>query len=189
MSDVPKEKSFPITYVCGFCGRHKQDTLPVKLERSYKVLRGCDRCTIRGRKGERARLCSRYLQRVGFSQFADARRPEDVMIVAKSKQWQHGTTIYVEGSAADSYDLMDFVPADYEPSDAQLVREKLLALGAEYVSTVGLSCGALFTAWTLGGSDLVFAFDGEHVAIYDSVGKRTGDDDLTLYLERRAAGK
>jgi hypothetical protein len=187
MAEATAEKEqFPVTLVCGFCGLHEETTLPVRLKRPFKLTRGCSRCTIEGSEGERVRLCSRYLQRHGFGQYAEARRPEEIGVVAKAHQWQHGTTIYLEGSAANVYDLMDFVPADYKPSDAQRVREKLLALGGDFVAAIGIFNGALFTTWLLDGVGIIFAFNGESVGLYDFVGEQGAPVEQDLrYLEMR----
>jgi hypothetical protein len=140
---------------------------------------------IKGRKGERVRFCSRYLQRNGFDAYADVHAPDEAHVVTSAKQWQHCTHIELAGMPG-TYDLMDFTPEKYQPSDFQLVKEKLIARNASLVGVIGLLNGALWTAWHLNERGIVLATDGNSIGLYDFIGEPGAPVGADLaYLENR----
>lgn len=185
-----QKETFPVKLICGFCGQFRDREFPVKLDRGFKLMRWCDRCAIKGDNGERVRLCSRYLQSHGLSAFTDAPMPAEILTVKSAKRWQHGTHVTVVEYPTRTYDLADFAPADYAPTDAQRVREKLITLGAKYKGTIGLCADALFTAWLLDDLGIIFAFNGESAGLYDFVGEHGAPVETDVqYLEKRHADR
>ena len=182
ISSFEEKEEWPTILVCTFCGSLTDYMMPVEMPFPFRGTNGCERCMIKGKKGERVKLCSRYLARYGLKAFSDRESPA-TRIVERSKQWQHGTYVYLQGSEqrGKEYDLMDFVPEAYQPSEFQVLREKLLAMEAEFTGTIGmidrpcaipaLSQRSMYSLWKLDREPIILAYNGEHAWLYDYVGE------------------
>lgn len=178
-----ESETFKIILFCGFCGQLRERDWPVKVDRGFKIMGGCDRCMIKGRKGERVRFAPTRAK-IGAEIC-----PPGVHVVKRSRQWQHGTHIELEGHLRD-FDLMDFTPETFQPTDFQQVKESLIAKGASFVGIVGLCSGAIWTGWHLNEVGIILATDGNSIGLYDFVGVPGAPVESDLaYLESRVEGR
>ena len=106
MADEKQE--YAVAFTCAFCGNKWTEKFPVEIV--HKTVGACSRCYPPSSKGAKVRYGAPE-RRPSAATYADFHlKRGEVYTIKRTKQWQHGCFVYLEGFDNQQFDLMIFVP-------------------------------------------------------------------------------